>query len=351
MNPDGTSSGAAGQGGGRGSVTIREVAALAGVSAGTVSNVLNRPYYVKEATRERVLQTIEELDFQPTQKARQFRPGRERTLGIAVANLDNPFFVDVALGAEEVARQHDIGVVITNSGYDAEVENQNLDLLVQHRVQGLIISPVDESSSRLQMLQDRGVPMVFVDRVGQNATHGWSVVVDDERGGAIAAKHLVDTGHRRITLVGHPHTSPKVRARLEGVRSVVKKSPGVQLEVLETDSWTVDTGREAGWQITKTLPGQRPTGIICANDLLALGALQSFSSAGLRVPKDLAVIGYDDLEWSAVSTPALTTVRQPRRLLGATAVRMLLELSRDVNAKPRHNHVVLQPELVVRDSA
>ncbi|GAA1807335.1 MULTISPECIES: LacI family DNA-binding transcriptional regulator [Nesterenkonia] len=351
MSPTVPADGAEGRRTSRRSVTIRDVAAHAGVSAGTVSNVLNRPYYVKEETRERVLRAIDELDFHPTQNARQFRPGRERTLGIAVANLDNPFFVDVALGAEELARQHDIGVVITNSAYDPEVENQNLDLLVQHRVQGLIISPVDESSSRLQMLHDRGVPMVFVDRVGRNATQGWSVIVDDERGGAMAAQHLMNTGHRSIALVGHPHTSPKVRARLEGMQSAVAKHGGVRLEVLETDSWTVDTGRYAGTRLAEMSPQERPTGILCANDLLALGVLQSLSRHGLRVPEDVAVIGYDDLAWAEVSAPALTTIRQPRKLMGATAVRMLLELFKDVSSRPRHNHVVLQPELVVRDSA
>lgn len=334
-----------------GSVTIRDVARLAGVSAGTVSNVLNRPFYVKDATRERVLAAIDELDFQPQQKARQFRPGRVRTLGIAVANLNNPFFVDVAIGAETVARQNDIGVVIANSAYDARIENQNLDLLVQQRVQGLIISPVDETSSRLQALHDRGVPMVFVDRVGIGDTQGWSVIVDDERGGALAANHLVSTGHRRIALVGHPHTSPKVKARLKGVLSVVERAPEVIFEVLETDSWTVDTGRETGHRIADMDPADRPTGIICANDLLALGALQTLTSRGLRIPDDIAVIGYDDLEWSAVSSPSLTTIRQPRQLLGATAVRMILELFREGNPRPKNNHVVLQPELVIRQSA
>lgn len=331
--------------------TIHDVAKLAGVSAGTVSNVLNRPFYVKDVTRERVLAAIDELQFRPQQKARQYRSGRVRTLGIAVANLNNPFFVDVALGAEKIARENDVGVVITNSAYDARVEDQNLDLLVQQRVQGLIISPVDESSSRLQMLHDRGVPMVFVDRVGEHSSGGWSVVVDDECGGALAAQRLLSTGHTSIAFVGHPQNSLKVQLRLDGVMNVLSKQRGVAFEVLETESWTVDAGRRAGHRIADIAAGQRPTGIICANDLLALGALQTLNSRQLRVPEDIAVIGYDDLEWSSVSSPPLTTVRQPRELLGATAVRMILELFREGNAKPKNNHVVLQPELIVRKTA
>lgn len=330
--------------------TIRDVAELAGVSSGTVSNVLNRPFYVKDATRERVLTAIEQLNFQPQQAARQFRPGRVRTIGISVANLDNPFFVDVALGAEDVARKSDVGVVITNSAYDARIEDQNLDLLVQQRVQGLIISPVDESSSRLQMLHDRGVPMVFVDRVGARANEGWSVVVDDKKGGALAARHLLATGHRNISFIGHPHASPKVHARLTGVLEVLDESPEVSFGVVETTSWTIETGREAGNRIAAMKQTERPTGVMFANDLMALGALQTLSSHDLRIPEDIAVIGYDDLEWAAVSSPALTTVRQPRRLLGATAVRMVLELFREGTPKPKNNHIVLEPDLVVRDT-
>lgn len=334
-----------------GSPTIRDVAELAGVSAGTVSNVLNRPFYVNEVTRDRVLSAIEELNFRPQQDARKYRPGRVRTLGIALANLGNPFFVDVALGAEQVARANDVGVVIANSAYDPQIEDQNLELLVQQRVQGLIISPVDESSSRIQMLHDRGVPMVFVDRVSDHTATGWSVVVDDIRGGRLAASHLVDTGHTTVALVGHPGTSPKVHARLRGVLDIVEKSAGVSFEVLETASWTFDAGRAVGEQIADMDPSRRPSGIICANDLLALGVLQTFNSRGVRVPQDVSVIGYDDLDWSSVASPALTTIRQPRQLLGATAVRMILELFRGGSSKPTSNHVVLQPELVVRQTA
>lgn len=331
-------------------VTIRDVAARAGVSAGTVSNVLNRPSYVNAATRERVLEAIRELRFTPRQRARQFRPGRIRTLGIVVANLDNPFFVDVALGAEETAREVGAGVVLTNSGYDPERENQNLDLLVQQRVQGIIISPVDERSSSLQMLRDRGVPTVFVDRVGEEARDAWSVVVDDRLGGRLGTAHLIARGHRRITFVGHPESSPKVRMRLEGAREAARDAGDVEIDVLEAESWTVQAGRAAGALLADRKPERRPTALVCANDMVALGATQSLIRAGLRVPEEMAVVGYDDLEWAQLSHPPLTTVRQPRRLLGATAVRMVMELMRHDAPQPRNNHVVLQPELVVRET-
>lgn len=332
-------------------VTIRDVAARAGVSAGTVSNVLNRPFYVNSDTRERVLDAIRELDFAPRQRARQFRPGRLRTIGIAAANLANPFFVDVVLGADAAAGELDLGTVVTNSAYDADRENQNLDMLVQQRVQGIIISPVDEMSSSLQMLRDRGVPTVFVDRVGDYQANAWSVVVDDRLGGWIGARHLIERGHRRIAFVGHPERSPKVNLRVAGAREAATDAGGVELDVIEAASWTVDAGRAAGELIADRRVDRRPEAILCANDMVAIGALQAFAAAGLRVPEDISVVGYDDIDWAEVSSPRLTTIRQPRKLLGATAVRMIMELFRSDAARPADNHVVLRPELVVRDSA
>jgi LacI family transcriptional regulator len=331
--------------------TIRDVATLAKVSAGTVSNVLNRPSYVRGETRDRVLAAIDELDFVPNQGARQYRPGRVRTLGLAIANLDNPFFVDVALGAEERCKELGVGVVFCNSGYDAAREEQNLDLLVQSRVQGIIIAPVDERSPRLEMLRDRGVPMVFVDRVGDDRDC-WSVVVDDFEGGRLGARHLVEAGHRRIAFLGHPDKSPKVRTRLAGASSVIDDLPAVELELIEADSWTIAAGRAAARRLAERVLARRPTAVFCANDMLALGLQQQLLRDGLRVPDDIAIVGYDDLEWAAVSSVPLTTVSQPRYGLGRTAVDMLMDLLARTSAQvPTSNHVILRPELVQRESA
>lgn len=331
--------------------TIKDVARLAGVSAGTVSNVLNRPSYVNHDTRERVQAAITKLGFVPRQRSRQFRPGRVRNLGIALANLEHPFFVDVALGAEELAKELDVGVVICNSAYDPHREDQNLDLLVQQRVQGIIISPVDENSSRLQALRDRGVPMVFVDRVTDDRDC-WSVVVDDYEGGQIGMKHLLEKGHTRIAFVGHPQNSVKVDTRLKGARDALEASgiPGASLEVINVESWTVQAGKYAGELLAQRDPALRPTAVFCANDMMALGLLQTLEHSGISVPSDLAIVGYDDLAWAEISMIPLTTVGQPRHLLGRTAVEMLMELLENPNTKVSPRHVVLRPELVIRET-
>lgn len=330
---------------------IRDVAYLAGVSAGTVSNVLNRPSYVNPDTRRRVQSAIQALGFVPRQRSRRFRPGRVRNLGIALANLDNPFFVDVALGAESLAKELDVGIVISNSAYDPVREDQNLELLVQQRVQGIIISPVDEKSSQLQALRDRGVPMVFVDRVTADRDC-WSVVVDDRRGGELGMEHLLDRGHTRIAFVGHPEQSSKVATRLLGARDAISKhseSP-VSLEVLSVESWTVQGGKDAAEILVARSPELRPTAVFCSNDMMALGMLQTLDHSGIRVPEDIALVGYDDLEWAGIAMIPLTTVRQPRRLLGRTAVEMIMELLDDPNQRIKPHHVVLQPELVIRET-
>jgi len=331
--------------------TIRDVAKLAGVSSGTVSNVLNRPSYVNVDTRERVQASIEELGFIPRQRSRQFRPGRVRNLGICLANLDHPFFVDVALGADAAAKELDVGIVMSNSAYDPVREDQNLELFVQQRVQGIIISPVDENSSRLQALRDRGVPMVFVDRVTADRDC-WSVVVDDRRGGELGMRHLLDKGHTRIAFVGHPEQSKKVATRLLGAQDALSRHDGApaSLEVISVESWTVQGGKNGADALIARAPEARPTAVFCANDMIALGMLQTLDHAGMRVPGDIALVGYDDLEWAGVSMIPLTTVRQPRDLLGRTAVEMIMQLLDYPNERMKPHHVLLQPELVVRET-
>lgn len=316
-----------------------------------MSNVLNRPSYVRSETRERVESVIESLNFSPRQRSRQFRPGRVRTIGISVANLDNPFFVDLALSAEEVAHRHGLGVVICNSAYDPVRESQNLDLLVQQRVQGIVISPIDENSSGMEMLRGRGVPMVFVDRVGNNRDC-WSVVIDDRIGGRLGANHLINRGHRRIGFLGHPDRSLKVRNRLAGAQEAITRAPGQHtLEVLFADSWTIEAGRAAAEELLQRAEIERPTAVFCANDMLALGLMQVYLQEGLSVPQDLAILGYDNVIWGEVAQVPLTTVDQPRALLGSTAVEMLMKLIDSPAGQPTSNHVVLSPTLKIRESA
>ena len=328
--------------------TIHDVARHAGVSAGTVSNVLNRPGYVGIATRERVVAAIAELEFTPSQQARKFPAGRQRTLGLALADLANPFFVDIALGAEAEAKSLGVSVVMIHNGEDTSREQENLDVLVQQRVHGIIIAPVHIDDSALDRLDARGIPLVYVDRVSEQSDRCW-VKTDDAAGGRLAGEHLAATGHRRIAFVGNLGTTVQVDRRHDGFADALA-AVAIRPERVVTDSWQIADGRRAAAALAMRPEEELPTAVMCGNDLIALGMLLEFARHGIRVPEDVTIVGFDDLSWSEAATVPLTTVRQPREELGRRAVRLLLD---EIDRGDAHTHSreLLAPELVVRDSS
>lgn len=329
--------------------SIRDVAVRARVSVGTVSNVLNRPDSVAPATRTRVQEAIDELGFVRNESARQLRAGRSRTVGLVVLDVANPFFTDLARGAEAVVDASSSVVIVCNSGQDAAREARHLDMLEQQRVLGVLITPVDERSERLERLIARGTPVVLVDRRSSDPQR-CSVAVDDILGGRLAAEHLCERGHTRTAFVGGPLVIRQVAERYEGFATVVTARTGVAPEVVENGNLSVTAGRRAAEQLAELPPAQRPTAVFCANDLLAMGVLQHMTSRGLRVPSDLAIVGYDDIDYAAAAAVPLSSVGQPREELGRTAARMLLDEAQNPRTH-RHRHVVFSPELVVRESS
>ncbi|GAA1859402.1 LacI family DNA-binding transcriptional regulator [Microbacterium koreense] len=329
-------------------VSVRDVAELAGVSVGTVSNVLNRPEKVSPATVARVTTAIERLGFVRNDAARQLRAGRSRTIGLVVLDVRNPFFTEVARGAEERAAERGLSVLLANSDEKTERELTYLDLFEEQRVAGILVTPVAENMPRLRLLRDRGIPVVLVDRESKDEAFA-SVAVDDVEGGRIAADHLLDQGRRRLAFVGGPVSIRQVSDRLEGAQRAVAEAGGT-IEFIGTGALTVDEGRIAGQAIVAREPARRPDAVFAANDLLALGLLQSLVMAGdVRVPEDLALIGYDDIDFSAAAVIPLSSVRQPAKLIGSTSVDLLLSTTESDEAKRRH--VVYTPELVARASS
>jgi len=328
--------------------SIKEVARRAGVSIGTVSNVLNRPQMVAAETRKRVLDAIAALGYIRNDSARQLRAGHSRQIAIVVLDVANPFFTDVVRGAESAVEDHGVMVVVCNSGEDAGRERRHLDLLEEQRVRGVLITPVDDSPlSRLEQFIQRGTPVVLVDR-GSGRHNRCSVAVDDVLGGRLAGTHLMEAGHERIAFVGGPFGIQQVADRHTGLAAAI--AGGAELTIVATTSLTVATGRAAAGQLAELSGDERPTAVFCANDLLALGALQEMTLRGLRVPQDVAIVGYDDIEFAAAAAVPLSSVRQPREQLGRTAAHLLLEEIEDGD-RHEHRHVVFQPELVVRDSS
>jgi LacI family transcriptional regulator len=331
--------------------SIRDVAAEAGVSVGTVSNVLNRPGAVAPATRARVEEAIAALGFVRNESARQLRAGRSRTLGLVVLDVANPFFTDVAHGVEEAVAAEGLAVILCDSAENADRERRYLDLLEEQRVQGILITPVDGVGKRLQQVRQRGIPVVLVDRWASTRSF-CSVSVDDVYGGELAATHLVDQGHQCIAFVGGPYRFKQVVDRHDGAKRAVTAAglPASALLKVETPALNVASGRDAGAQIAELPTDRRPTAAFCANDLVALGVLQEMTRRRLRVPDDLAIVGYDDIGFAAAAAVPLSSVRQPRDELGRAAAELLIE---ETSEDPRHTHrqLVFEPELVIRASS
>jgi DNA-binding LacI/PurR family transcriptional regulator len=328
--------------------SIKEVAQHAGVSVGTVSNVLNRPDMVAPGTRQRVLEAITRLGYIRNDSARQLRAGRSNTIAIVVLDVANPFFTDVVRGAELAADELGVMVVVCNSGQDPARERRHLEQLEQQRVRGVLITPVEQRpGSRLEQLIERGTPVVLVDR-GSGQHNRCSVAVDDVLGGRLGGAHLVERGHRLIAFVGGPSSIQQVADRHRGVAEALAGVPA-ELLVVSTPNLSVAAGREAAARIADLPAGRRPTAVFCANDLLALGVLQEMTLRGLRVPTDIAILGYDDIDFAAAAAVPLSSIRQPREQLGRTAAQLLLEEVEEGDGH-QHRHVVFQPELVVRES-
>jgi LacI family transcriptional regulator len=330
-------------------VSVVDVAARAGVSLGTVSNVLNRPDRVAPATRDRVMQAIRELGFVRNEAARQLRAGRSRTIGLVVLDVGNPFFTDLAKGVEITAGKSGLSVVLCNSSEDVAREQHYLSLLQEQRAFGILITPVGRNTAAIDTVRRMGTPVVLVDR--GSGRRQCSVSVNDRVGGELAAHHLLSLGHKRIGFVGGPLAINQVSERLAGARAAVAAAglPEDSLVVIETPRLDVASGRATGESIAAIPARRRPTGVFCANDLLALGLLQDTVRRQKLVPGDLAIVGYDDIDFAAAAAVPLTSVRQPRAQLGQAAMELLLEEASDPT-NHQHRQVVFEPELVVRES-
>ena len=332
-------------------VSIRDVAAYAGVSVGTVSNVLNRPDVVAEPTRSRVQAAIKELGFIRNESARQLRAGRSRTIGLVVLDVANPFFTDVARGVEDEASESGLAVILCNSDDQQTKETHYLELLEEHRVQGILITPVSADDDRLARLQQRGTPVVLVD--SRSPTRGQcSVSVDDVLGGELAVSHLLGDGHTRIAFVGGPLSIRQVADRRDGALRALDRAGASPdgLHMIETPALNVAAGQRAGAAIAELPAARRPSAVFCANDLLALGVLQEMTAQRIRVPDSISLIGYDDIDFAAAAAVPLSSVRQPRQLLGRTAAQLLLDEALGEGSH-QHRQVVFEPELVVRQSS
>jgi LacI family transcriptional regulator len=330
----------------RSRVTSRDIAAAAGVSQTTVSNVLNRPDLVAPETLKRVQDVISEQGFVVNSFGRALRMGRSRALGVVVLDLGNPFWAEVTRGIESAASELGYSVLLGSSDEREEKERQLLGLFEEHRVEGVLVSSVHVDSVAMRSLARRGTKVVLLDQ-GSPDSHYSSVRENQILGAQLVANHLIANGHRRIAFVNGPHSVPWCAERSEGLRQGVSAcglDPDEIIVEIPIETMTAHSAEAATEQVLNL--DTRPTAIFCVNDLVALGMLKQFARRGIRVPQDFSMVGFDDSYFASQLSPSLTTIRQQPYALGKRAT----ELMASLDSKSPTSAVVFEPSLIDRDS-
>ena len=327
-------------------ITQEDVAERAGVSATTVSHVINETRFVSQDLRERVQRAMEELDYQPNVIARSLRRQRTHNIAVILPDIAYPFFAEVARGIEDEGFHAGYKAILCTSQGDREKERACLRLVRTKQVDGVILVAGADMREHVETLVHRGTPVVVCNRPFPGIEVN-TVIVDDEDCGFRATSHLIALGHRRIGCITGPAGLPISAGRVEGYRRALETA-GIPIQedlVVEGDFRNLG-GFEAMNQLL-ALDGP-PTAVFACNDLMAMGAICAASKQRLKVPDGVAIVGCDDIALAAFTNPSLTTVRLPKREMGATAVRMLVGRIED-ESRPVQERV-LPTELVVRDS-
>ena len=326
--------------------TMNDVAQQANVSKATVSHVINDTRFVEENTKQRVLHAIAELDYQPNAAARSLTTQRTGIIGMVISDATNLFFSEMLLGVEDVVRAKNYGLVVCNTNEILEHEDHYLNLLLGQRVDGIIAAATSQRWNALATAEVQHTPVVFVDRAFEDLD-GPYVGVDNQKGAYLGTSYLIERGYHAIGILAGLQRLSTMRERLAGFRQAVDEH-----QINLPDAWVVPSelsiegGRAAAHQILD-LPVP-PKALFVNNNLLTLGTLHAFKERKIACPQDIALVGFDDHPWAAVSDPPLTVVRQPAHQVGRVAAEILLGLMK--GQEPEESHVLLACDLVVRQS-
>lgn len=330
------------------SITIQDVARRAGVSSATVSRVINNSGYISQNARDQVEKAMKELEYNPSRVARRLRvtDGDRKLFGLLIADIQNPFYVDVIRGVEEMAFTRDYAVYPCNFAQDIKKEKVYLDILQSEAIDGLIVTPYHEEDELVKSLVHEGFPIVCVDRNLSNVDVD-VVVVDNKAGTYRAIKHLIQLGHKRIGFIGGLYSIPTSRHRKDGYLKALKEH---DIPVDKSLIQFGDSKYENGKQLVQNFldMDEPPTALFTGNNVITLAGLEVIHSRGLKIPDDIAIVGFDDMYWSNSLNPPLTAVSQPGYEIGRQAARMLFERLNEPNKPPRK--IVLNTELMIRKS-
>ncbi|PKO05535.1 MAG: LacI family transcriptional regulator [Chloroflexi bacterium HGW-Chloroflexi-3] len=326
--------------------TIREVAQLADVSVTTVSHVINRTRFVSEETEKRVLSAMQELNYRPNTLARSLRRGETHTIGLIVPDSANPYFAEVARLMEKQAFKAAYSTILCNSDNDLEKERSYTEVLINKQVDGIIFMACGDDILSLEELVYRQIPSIVVDRFFAQVDVD-SVVSDNFQGGYLATDHLINSRHTKIAIIRGPSNINPSARRFHGYLQALQDA-GMTSEpdLIKSGDFHPQSGYQAAQELLK-LP-EPPDAIFACNDLMAIGALHAAYEAGINVPDELSIIGYDNIELAAFTQPALTTIAQPIHSLAELSVHLLLERIDHPDCPPKHE--ILSNQLITRSS-
>ncbi|WP_334369494.1 ribose operon transcriptional repressor RbsR [Enterobacter hormaechei] len=327
--------------------TMKDVARMAGVSTSTVSHVINNDRFVSEAIREKVDAAIKELNYAPSALARSLKLNQTRTIGMLITASTNPFYSELVRGVERSCFERGYSLVLCNTEGDEQRMNRNLETLMQKRVDGLLLLCTETHQPSKEIIQRYpSIPTVMMDWAPFDGT---SDLIQDNSllGGDMATQHLIDKGHTRIACITGPLDKTPARLRLEGYLSAMERAG---LAIPDGYRITGDFEFNGGFEAMQKLLAQepRPHAVFIGNDAMAFGAYQALYQAGLRVPDDMAIVGYDDIELARYMTPPLTTIHQPKDELGELAIDVLIH--RMAQPTLQQQRLQLTPVLMERGS-
>ena len=327
--------------------TIKDVARLAGVSTTTVSHVINKTRFVAEATQEKVMKAVESLNYAPSAVARSLKCNTTRTIGMLVTQSTNLFFSEVIDGVESYCYRQGYTLILCNTGGIYEKQRDYIRMLAEKRVDGILVMCSDLTEELKEMLDRHpDIPKVVMDW-GPESSQADKIIDNSEEGGYIATKFLIDNGHTDIACLSGHFDKAACKERIAGFnRAMVEANLAVNSEWMIEGNFECDTAVLAADKITAMK--NRPTAVFCFNDTMALGLMSRLQQNGFKIPDDISIIGYDNIELAEYFSPPLTTIHQPKRRVGKNAFEILLERIKDKEHEKRVFE--MQPEIVVRST-
>ena len=327
--------------------SIKDVALRAQVSTTTVSHVVNHTRFVSDKVRAEVEAAIRELGYVPSAVARSLKSNTTKTIGMLIPNCSNPYFAEIVRSVEDHCFGAGYTLILCNTDDDPHRQGAYLQVLSEKRIDGMIIISTGEDKDLLRLLQGLPIPTVLLDREIEEVNCDL-VETAHMQGGMMATEHLLGLGHRRIACLAGPADLNSSAQRIEGWRKALTDA-GLATEMGDL-LWHSDFSSQGGFTTMQSILASRPapSAVFVCNDLMCIGALSAAHQAGVRVPQDLSLIGFDDIELAKFTSPTLTTIAQPKHRIGVAAVDMVLERIQDGRVQARQ--VILQPELIVRNS-